>query len=95
MSTLTVPPPADSTLPPLRIRREALEPTSFLPFDDEVDLEDALRGFVAAPGYREILAGEGETAWSVDGSDWMLDDPDHLDQALRRRVALTLSLIHI
>ena len=91
MSTLTVPPPADSTLPPPRIRREALEPTSFLPFDDEVDLEDALRGFVAAPGYREILAGEGETALSVDGSDWMLDDPDHLDQALRRRVALTLS----
>ncbi len=91
MPTLTVPPPADSSLPSLRIRREALEPRSFLPFDDELDLEDALRGFVAAPGYREIPSGEGETAWSVDGADWMLDDPDRLGPELRRRVALTLS----
>ena len=91
MPTVTVPPPADSTLPPLRIRRDVAEPRSFLPFEDELDLEDALRGFVAAPGYAEILANEGETAWSVDGTDWMLDDPDRLDPQLRQRVALTLS----
>lgn len=91
MSTITVPPPQDSTLPPLRVRSEALESRSFLPFENQHDLEDALRGFVAAPGYREIRANEGETAWSVDGADWLLDDPDHLDPSLRRRVALNLS----
>jgi len=91
MSTITLPPPPDSTLPSLHIRREALEPVDFLPFDDDQDLEDALRGFVAAPGYRQILAGEGETAWRVDGADWMLDDSDNLDPELRRRVALTMS----
>ena len=91
MPTVTVTPPADSTLPPLRIRRDEAEPRSFLPFEDELALEDALRGFVAAPGYAEILANEGETAWSVDGTDWMLDVPDRLDPPLRPRVALTLS----
>ena len=91
MTTITLPPPPDSSLPPLRIRREAFEPVDFLPFDDDLDLEDALRGFVAAPGYRQILAGEGETAWRADGADWMLDDPDRLDPELRRRVALNLS----
>jgi alkyl sulfatase BDS1-like metallo-beta-lactamase superfamily hydrolase len=91
MTTITLPPPADSTLPPLHIRRAAFEPVDFLPFDDDLDLEDALRGFVAAPGYHQILAGEGETAWRVEGADWMLDDPDRLDPELRRRVALNLS----
>lgn len=91
MATITVPPPQDSALPPLRVRRDVLETRSFLPFQNQHDLEDALRGFVAAPGYREIPAGEGETAWSVDGADWLLDDPDGLDPFLRRRVALNLS----
>ncbi len=91
MSTITVPPPQDSTLPPLRVRTDVLETRGFLPFEEPAELEDALRGFVAAPGYREIQAGEGETAWRIDDADWMLDDPEGLDSSLRRRVALNLS----
>jgi alkyl sulfatase BDS1-like metallo-beta-lactamase superfamily hydrolase len=36
-----------------------------LPFDDERDVEEARRGFLAAPAYRQIMASAGHVAWNM------------------------------
>lgn len=35
------------------------------PFEDVRDFEEAKRGFIAAPGYREIRAEAGHVAWNI------------------------------
>ena len=43
-----------------------------LPFADQRDLEEAKRGFIAAPAYRQILRDDGGVAWDMGSYDWLL-----------------------
>lgn len=43
-----------------------------LPFDDERDFEEARRGFIAAPPYRQIMAAAGHVAWDMGTYDFLL-----------------------
>jgi len=47
-----------------------------LPFADERDLEEAARGFIAAPPYRQIMADAGHVAWDMGRYDFLLEGED-------------------
>jgi alkyl sulfatase BDS1-like metallo-beta-lactamase superfamily hydrolase len=49
-----------------------------LPFEDERDLEEARRGFLAAPAYRQIVARAGNVAWDFEAYDFLGADDDEL-----------------
>src|SRR5580765_5271359 len=36
-----------------------------LPFEDKRDVDEAKKGFVAAPAYRQIMAEAGNVAWDM------------------------------
>jgi hypothetical protein len=36
-----------------------------MPFDDKLDFEEAKKGFIAAPPYRQIKAEAGHVAWDI------------------------------
>jgi hypothetical protein len=43
-----------------------------LPFDDERDFEEQKRGFIASPGYKQIMAEAGHVAWDMGSYEWLL-----------------------
>jgi len=64
-----------------------------LPFDDERDFEEARRGFIAAPEYRQIMAEAGHVAWDIGSYDWLLQgkDFDSIHPSLQRQAVLNMS----
>ena len=42
-----------------------------LPFEDERDFEEAKRGFIAAPPYKQIMADAGQVAWDMASYGWL------------------------
>jgi alkyl sulfatase BDS1-like metallo-beta-lactamase superfamily hydrolase len=48
-----------------------------LALTDERDLEEARRGFIAAPDYRQIMADAGHVAWDIGRYDFLLEDTDY------------------
>ncbi|WP_300016503.1 alkyl sulfatase dimerization domain-containing protein [Pseudonocardia sp.] len=79
-------PPSAETVAALRAAREAL------PFDDVRDIEEARRGFVAAPAYRRIMAEAGHVAWDMGSYDFLLDgqDFDSIHPSLQRQAVLNM-----
>lgn len=63
-----------------------------LPFDDERDFEEARRGFIAAPAYRQIMAEAGNVAWNMGAYDYLLDgeDFDSIHPSLQRQAILNM-----
>jgi alkyl sulfatase BDS1-like metallo-beta-lactamase superfamily hydrolase len=63
-----------------------------LPFEDERDFEEAHRGFIAAPAYRQILATAGHVAWDMGAYDFLLDgqDFDSIHPSLQRQAVLNM-----
>lgn len=43
-----------------------------MPFDDKLDFEEASKGFIAAPPYRQIKAEAGHVAWDIGKYDFLL-----------------------
>src|SRR5262245_35406662 len=43
-----------------------------LPFADKRDFEEAKKGFIAAPPYKQIKADDGHVAWDMESYDWLL-----------------------
>lgn len=43
-----------------------------LPFEDQRDFEEAQRGFIAAPDYKQIMAEAGNVAWDMGSYDFLL-----------------------
>ena len=43
-----------------------------LPFDDKRDFEEAQKGFIAAPPYKQIMADAGNVAWDMGSYDFLL-----------------------
>jgi len=63
-----------------------------LPFADKRDFDEAKKGFVAAPGYRQIKADAGHVAWDMASYDWLLTGQDFasIHPSLQRQAVLNM-----
>jgi alkyl sulfatase BDS1-like metallo-beta-lactamase superfamily hydrolase len=63
-----------------------------LPFDDERDLEEARRGFIAAPPYRQIMADAGHVAWDMGRYEFLLsgEEFESIHPSLQRQALLNM-----
>jgi len=80
-------PPSETT----RALQDGLR--SSLPFDDQRDMEESQRGFIAAPEYREIYGEAGNTVWSMGRYDFLLEgqDFDSIHPSLQRQATLNMN----
>jgi alkyl sulfatase BDS1-like metallo-beta-lactamase superfamily hydrolase len=64
-----------------------------LPFDDERDFEEQKRGFIASPGYKQIMAEAGHVAWDMGSYEWLLQgkDFDSIHPSLQRQAILNMN----
>lgn len=64
-----------------------------LPFDDRRDFDEAKRGFIAAPSYKQIMAEAGHVAWDIGSYDWLLQgkDFDSIHPSLQRQAILNMA----
>jgi len=64
-----------------------------LPFADKRDAEEAKKGFIAAPDYKQIKAEAGHVAWDIGSYDWLLDgkDFDSIHPSLQRQAILNMA----
>ena len=63
-----------------------------LPFEDKRDLEEAKKGFIAAPSYKQIMAEAGNVAWDMGSYDYLLQgkDFDSIHPSLQRQAVLNM-----
>ncbi len=63
-----------------------------LPLSDQRDFQEARRGFVAAPPYRQIMAEAGHVAWDMGSYAWLLQDKDFdsIHPSLQRQAVLNM-----
>jgi alkyl sulfatase BDS1-like metallo-beta-lactamase superfamily hydrolase len=64
-----------------------------LPFEDKRDFEEAKKGFIAAPEYKQIMADAGHVAWDIGSYDWLLQgkDFDSIHPSLQRVAILNMA----
>lgn len=64
-----------------------------LPFADQREFEEAARGFIAAPPYRQIMADAGNVAWDMASYDFLLQDKDYpsIHPSLQRQAVLNMA----
>ena len=64
-----------------------------LPFADKRDFDEAARGFLAAPPYKQIMADAGHVAWDMAGYQWLLAGQDFasIHPSLQRQAVLNMS----
>jgi len=65
-----------------------------LPFDDKRDFEEAKRGFIAAPDYKQIMAEAGNVAWDMGSYEWLLNEGENFDTihpSLQRQAVLNMA----
>ena len=64
-----------------------------LPFDDQRDFDEQRRGFIAAPGYRQITDESGELVWDIGQYDFLLtgEDLDSIHPSLQRQATLNMN----
>ena len=64
-----------------------------LPFDDKRDFEEAKRGFIAAPPYKQIKADAGNVAWDMGSYEFLLQgkDFDSIHPSLQRQAILNMA----
>lgn len=64
-----------------------------LPFEDKRDFEEAEKGFIAAPPYKQIMAEAGNVAWDMGSYEWLLDgkDFDSINPSLQRQAILNMA----
>ena len=80
-------PPSTQTI------EKRLEQLNTLPFDDQRDFEEAKRGFIAAPDYKQIMAEAGNVAWDMGSYEWLLQgqDFDSIHPSLQRQAILNMA----
>jgi len=63
-----------------------------LPFDDDRDFEEARRGFLVAPSYRQIMAEAGHVAWDIGAYDFLLagEEFESIHPSLQRQAILNM-----
>jgi alkyl sulfatase BDS1-like metallo-beta-lactamase superfamily hydrolase len=64
-----------------------------LPFEDRRDFEEARRGFIAAPAFKQIMAEAGNVAWDMGAYDFLLHDQDFdsINPSLQRQAILNMA----
>ncbi len=64
-----------------------------LPFDDKRDFEEAKKGFIAAPPYKQIKAEAGHVAWDMASYDFLLQGGtfDSIHPSLQRQAILNMA----
>lgn len=64
-----------------------------LPFDDKRDFEEAKKGFIAAPPYKQIKADAGHVAWDMGSYEFLLQgkDFDTINPSLQRQAILNMA----
>ncbi|MBS0629442.1 MAG: MBL fold metallo-hydrolase [Verrucomicrobia bacterium] len=63
-----------------------------LPFDDFEDFEEAKRGFISAPTYKQIMADAGNVAWDMGSYEFLLkgQDFESINPSLQRQAILNM-----
>jgi linear primary-alkylsulfatase len=64
-----------------------------LPFEDKRDFEEAKKGFIAAPPYKQIMAEAGHVAWDMASYEFLLTDKqyDSIHPSLQRQAVLNMA----
>ena len=64
-----------------------------LPFSDKRDYEEAKKGFLAEPPYKQIKADAGNVAWDMGSYQWLLQDKDFqsINPSLQRQAVLNMA----
>jgi len=64
-----------------------------LPFEDKRDFEEAKRGFIVAPKYKQIKAEAGHVAWDMGSYEFLLQgkDFDSIHPSLQRQAILNMA----
>jgi alkyl sulfatase BDS1-like metallo-beta-lactamase superfamily hydrolase len=80
-------PPSKSTIELQRSLRASL------PLEDKRDFEEAKKGFVAAPPYKQIKAEAGHVAWDMSTYEFLLQgkDFDSINPSLQRQAILNMA----
>ncbi len=70
-----------------------LQNKATLPFDDRRDFEEAKRGFLAAPPYKQIKADDGRVVWDMESYQWLLDGKEFqsIHPSLQRQAVLNMA----
>ena len=71
--------------------RDGLKAT--LPFEDQRDFEEAKKGFIAEPPYKEIMADAGHVAWDMGSYQWLLSGKEFesINPSLQRQAVLNMA----
>jgi len=80
------------TLPSASTRSAQAARRAGLPFDDDRDFTEVRRGFLVAPGYRQIMAEAGHVAWNIGAYDFLLSGEqfDSIHPSLQRQATLNM-----
>ncbi|OEU60870.1 MAG: hypothetical protein BA870_03445 [Desulfuromonadales bacterium C00003094] len=64
-----------------------------LPFEDKRDFEEAKKGFIAAPEYKQIMAEAGHVAWDMASYEFLLSDQEYasIHPSLQRQAVLNMA----
>ncbi|MFU8764624.1 MAG: MBL fold metallo-hydrolase, partial [Haliea sp.] len=64
-----------------------------LPFEDQREFDEASRGFIAAPPYKQIRADAGNVAWDMASYEFLLQDKafDSIHPSLQRQAVLNMA----
>lgn len=64
-----------------------------LPFEDQRDVEEAKKGFIAAPPFKQIKAEAGHVAWDMASYQFLLDGKDFasIHPSLQRQAVLNMA----
>jgi alkyl sulfatase BDS1-like metallo-beta-lactamase superfamily hydrolase len=64
-----------------------------LPFEDKRDFDEAKKGFIAAPEYKQIMAEAGNVAWDMGSYEFLLTDKqyDTIHPSLQRQAVLNMA----
>jgi len=67
--------------------------TAQLPFADKRDFDEAKKGFIAAPPYKQIKADAGQVAWDMGSYQWLLEGKDFqsIHPSLQRQAVLNMA----
>lgn len=64
-----------------------------LPFEDKRDFDEAQKGFIAAPEYKQIMAEAGNVAWDMGSYEFLLNEKDYdsIHPSLQRQAVLNMA----
>lgn len=64
-----------------------------LPFEDKRDFDEAKKGFIAAPKYKQIMAEAGHVAWDMGSYEFLLADKEYdtIHPSLQRQAILNMA----